>query len=387
MKKKTLTTTLLLTLIISSALSLTGCGAEEETTSSRRPHNNEVTTNTTSNEETNEQDEQFDLNLESMTVEFYEGRNISTGEYLDAKRYKIELNDEQLKEAQEALSKAYRYPDEENPLKVCDLIISDDFIITINDSLEFYSDNWRYLVCETEDYVCDATEFTEYLSKLTDEYLDENEHITPLDCGIDFIVMENQEVEVTDNLVDELNNFNFTETDIDSTYEDYGEIQCVIALKDNNVLLLYKDNSHTGYLDGEDYGYFVNINGPTIQSMTDCIKLYADNNENNLGAIDNDSPVTFSYDGKEYDADEDLTYEINKLSSSLDYSQHDWLTKDYDMGDCVTVTLDNGKICIPVDHSISLNRYYIADNGEIYLITDIDDNIIQKIFKAVGLSE
>ena len=39
-----------------------------------------------------------------MTVEFYEGRNISTGEYLDAKRYKIELNDEQLKEAQEALS-------------------------------------------------------------------------------------------------------------------------------------------------------------------------------------------------------------------------------------------------------------------------------------------
>ena len=121
--------------------------------------------------------------------------------------------------------------------------------------------------------------------------------------------------------------------------------------------------------------------------MTDCIKLYADNSENNLGAINNDSPVTISYDGKDYAADEDLTYEINKLSSNLDYSQHDWLTKDYDMGECVTVTLDNGKICIPVDNSISLNRYYIADNDEIYLITDIDNNIVQKIFEVVGLSE
>jgi len=324
--------------------------------------------------------------IESASLTFYAGYNIATAEYLNASgeynlpKYTIELDASQIEELQTALAESEAYDMSDTWTEYIDYVN-----ITINDSLVLSSDGWEGVWL--------ASPFTEYRSDdvislingWVQEYMEENEYIYLWDNELDYILNNGNMIEPDSRQLSDLEKYHFTKVGIETDYEEYGEVEDVLVFKDGSALLLFEDNSHFGYLDGVDYGFYVYIDIPDSTSLIHYISLMANGIETPATtAVDSDT-ITISYDGESYSADDTLIESINAESKTITYSQYDWLDLDYDRGDCVSIETANGTFYIPTNTGY-FNRYFISNDGEIYMSDPFSTDIEIQIFETAGLS-
>lgn len=330
-----------------------------------------------------------DITINSMTVAFFTHYNYSSGKAINecddikVPEYIMNLDDDQIAQVQEALSKAEVIP-KNDPMCNCDHLALDYYYITINDSVSFYSDNEKYIWGESLSEMYTAAEFVEIVAELAGNYAQEHAYITPFADGITSIVHENQNIEVTEAIVNTLKNCTMSTVEIDSTYDAYGEIEDIIVLKNNCVLTLFKDNNVFGYIKGNGYDCFVIMDNVNGLSILDYLANIYENKENSLGPVNNNAKVTICYENNTFDISKELADEILTQASSMAYNHYDWLSRDYDMGDCVIIDIENGQFYIPVEIGMG-NRYYVAPNGDIYLINNFKNKVETQIFELVGV--
>lgn len=375
-------------LLMSTVMCFTGCASNEQETNTRL----EISENTNNKVDTGREESVDDnlftnLEINSMTVSFYNGYNYSTAEALNEmgsmtlEEYTINLDADQIKRVQRTLSDIEVFP-----YKECDDLVAvpDYYKIRINDSLEILCSSFRYIAVEEPLTMFNADDFIQVIRDICDEYLEANVSLILFDEGIDFINCNGKSIEINQELLDNLNQFTFSKADINNKYEEYGTVESTIALSNGAVLLLFDGENKFGYIDGADYNYFVMMGSYMSYSLPEFLNNVSNNRDKNLGAIDN-ANVTFSYNGKELNASNVISSEeiedIIKYSRIMYYASYDWLDKDYDIEESVCIGVENGCFYIPVNKTYG-NRYYVDSKGNKYLVNSFGDEIESAIFKA-----
>lgn len=380
-------------LLVSSLMCLAGCGTGESKTGTPAEVpaiNNE---NSGDSEETSADDNLFaNLEINTMTVSFYDGYNYSTAEAINEigdmtlEKYTISLDADQIARVQSTLSDIEVFPYEEYD---CLVAVPDYYKICINDSLEICCSSFRYIAIEEPLTMFNADEFIQVIKDICDEYLKANVKLNLFEEGVDFIICNGASIEVDSEIMKDLNQFSFSETDMKDDYEEFGTVQSTIALSNGAVLLLFDRENKFGYVEGTGYNFFVMMDTYKSYSLPEYIVNIGKNRNNNLGASDN-ATITFSYNGKEVQAVDALSStmieEIIKESKIMYYAQYDWLNKDYEIEESVCIDVENGCFYIPVDKSYG-NRYYIDSDGNKYLVKSFGGEIESAIFEAFEIEK
>lgn len=375
-------------LLMSTVICFTGCASNKQETNTRFDAFGATNDNEDASREDSADDNLFtNLEINSMTVSFYNGYNYSTVEAINEsgsmtlEEYTVNLNADQIERVQSTLSDIEVFPYEE-----CDGLVAvpDYYKICINGSLEILCSSFRYIAVEEPLTMFNAEDFIQEIENICDEYLEANVSLKLFDEGVDFIICNGKSIDINSELLDDLNQFTFSKVDINDKYEEYGTVESTIALSNGAVLLLFDGDNKFGYIDGTDYNCFVMMGEYMSYSLPEFLENVSNNRDKNLGASDNAS-VTLSYNGKELAADNVISSEevedIIKYSRIMYYASYDWLNKDYEIEESVCIDIGNGCFYIPVNKTYG-NRYYVDSEGNKYLVNSFGGEIEYSIFNA-----
>lgn len=364
----------LLPMLICIFALMLGCGANEEIDTSKTEL------------DTSKLECETDIN--SIYVSFYVGYNYSTAEAINNNgeltlpEFTIEVPEDELAEYEKALSKKEEYEEEDRDCNHLTAFI-DYYKICINDEDIFFCDGDELIWYEGLEEIYTAKEFCELISTMAQDYLEENVYMKPFDVGIDTIIVNGDNVDITEAVKGRLLEYNFTKVDIDMDYNEYGNVYQIVMLKDGSVLLLFEDDYYYGYLEGDGYNCYVYIDTANSLSLYEYLENLNNNQSSGFGATDN-ATVTVCFDGKEYEVSDEISEKIIEMSTTMYYMELDWLTKDYDMGECIIVDIENGAFYIPIERTMG-NRYYVANDGNIYLVNSFGGGVESTLFDIVGI--
>jgi len=333
------------------------------------------------------------IHMETVKISFFDGRDYKTGELLRDvygdivhPEYEISLDSNQVALLKKALAEAKKYR-KSSSYDMCDCIVAfiDRYKITIGEDKVYYCDGEKYVWEKDLAQIYEAPAFAVELYKLVEEYKVANIYVNPFVQQVVSVTHEGADLELTSEVMECLQSYTFSKVEITSAYEDLGQVSDVISFEDGTYLQLFSENDCYGYLGGEGYEYYVNIGNGYLRNLNKKLATFYNNQSKGLGAAYDDAQVQVIYKGNAVVLDGEIAEKVKRMSRETEYHEYDWLTPDYDMGDCVEIRMEEGSFYIPSNRGYG-NRYYrgVADNT-IYFATNLDEKLVLELMNLSGI--
>lgn len=334
------------------------------------------------------------INMETMKISFFDGRDYAIGEMLRDHgdivhpEYEISLDSSQVAAMKEALGEAKKVDTTSgSAYRNCDSILAiiDRYKVTMGEDKVYYCDGEKYVWEKDPLQIYEAPTFATEVGKIAEEYKVANVYVSPFAQEVISVSHEGNNLELTSQVLEYLQQYTFSKVEITSAYEDLGQVSDVISFEDGTYLQLFSENGLYGYLGGEGYEYYVNIGCRYLDRMNEKIAVFYDNQSKGFGAAYNDAQVQVIYKGNAVVLEDEKAENVKKMSREAEYHEYDWLTPGYDMGDCVEIKMEEGSFYIPSNRGYG-NRYYrgTTDNT-IYFATNLDEKLILELMNLAGI--
>lgn len=323
----------------------------------------------------------YNEEIKSITIKYYEGYNIATGDIISdtIPLNTINLKSDDLNEVSKlikVLTKVKYSKDDEIYSHIQYDYMCDNYELEINGNFIIYIGDQYGIVDEKNDYFKVPEELYNKISKIIQNYNEENLYKKINSTKIT-IISEQKKFEVTDGeQLSQLSNYQYYVINASDKDFETEEIAYTLDLNDGRKIdiyfasvlscIYYENGTHeyiyTGNLENYVEKIFENSN----------VKL----NTNTVTSI------IVTYKNKEYIIDnKDKISEILKEFKNLKYNDYDYLNSmseaNFDEND-IKICVNNSKYIIPGNSSWG-SRFYIDEDGKLYDVSGLYN--LEKYFK------